>query len=183
MAKLYLAKYRLEPGHKEIKTEKKGDTVVDYQIVDVVVKTGDSEEEFYTTQKYKAVGKHSRQKELNKYRDDVGCKNIIEKYARQGIDAGDGRFAAKGQGLVDATKLPKDLEATIALSKEMDPTISAAWKAIPKELKGSMNIKDFAEKFDAKMFKTYLNAMQQARVQAKQQKVEPKVEAPKGEEK
>lgn len=171
---LYLKNYRLDPIHDE--TGEDTDVVYDYQIVDVVVKTGDSEEEFYTTQKYKCVGKHSRSKELNKYRDDVGCENIIKKFAKQGIDAGDGRFGPKTTGYVDATKLPRDLEGVINLGDQLDPKISQVWKSIPQELKGNMNIKEFAEKYDVKMFKDYLlkKAAQKGlknRVQEKQQEI------------
>ena len=151
---MYLDKYRLEPVSHEIKDD--ADVVIDYEIVDVVVKTGDSEEEFYTTKKYKQVGKHSRSKELNKYANDVGCYNIIKKYAKQGIDAGDGRFMAKGPAFTDATKLPRDLEGTLDLAKNLDPKTSEIWKALPKELKGNMTLEEFSTKFDAKMFGDYI---------------------------
>ena len=135
---LYLASYRQDPIHEDDGVNY--DVVRDVQIVDIVVKTGDSEEEFYTTKKYKLVGKHSNSKELNKYRDDVGCENIIKKFAKQGIDAGDGRFAAKNTGYVDATKLPRDLEGVMNLGDQLDPKISQVWKAIPQELKGNISL-------------------------------------------
>lgn len=131
--------------------------IIEYAVVDCVIKTGDNPEDFKIYKKVVEVNRKNRRKELNKYKSDVGCVNVIKKLARQGINAGDGRYAAPS-GYTDATKLPQDLADTIKLSKEIDPKTSAIWKSIPEEMKKGMDLKTFAQKFNPGMVEEYVKA-------------------------
>lgn len=131
--------------------------VIEYDVVDCVIKYGDHPEEFRIYKVIKEVSRSNRRAELNKYKSDVGCVNIIKKLARQGIDAGDGRYTAP-EGFVDATQLPQDLADMVQLSKEIDPKTSAIWKSIPEEMKKGMDLKTFAEKFNPGMVEEYVKA-------------------------
>lgn len=145
----YIAeKKKVDPDTKDI---------IEYAVVDCVIKTGDNPEDFKIYKKVVEVGRKNRRKELNKYKSDVGCVNVIKKLARQGINAGDGRYAAPS-GYMDATKLPQDLADTIKLSKEIDPKTSAIWKSIPAEMKKGMDLKTFAQKFNPGMVEEYVKA-------------------------
>lgn len=124
----------INTGWKRPKEDPVSKDIVRTAVVDVCIKTGENEEDFYIAKKIVEVERLNRRKELNKFRSDVGCTNVIKKLARQGINAGDGRFAAPG-GYTDATNLPQDLADMVNLSKQLDPKVSATWKAIPEEMK------------------------------------------------
>lgn len=144
-----------------------GEDIIRTAVVDVCIKTGENEEDFIIAKKIVEVERLNRRKELNKYKSDVGCVNVIKKLARQGINAGDGRFAASG-GFTDATKLPQDLADMVELSRQMDPKISATWKAIPEEMKKGMTIEEFAQKFKPDMVDEFVKAHTQQAVQAEE---------------
>lgn len=142
---------------KHIKLDDEVKDIVDYKLVQRSVKTGDGDYDFILIDEVIEVGRRNRRKELNKYAPDVGAPNVIAKLAKQGINAGDGRFAAQ-TGYVDATKLPQDLEDLTALAKELDPLTSKAWAAIPADLKKNMNMQDFAKRYNAHMLNDFIKA-------------------------
>lgn len=142
---------------KHVKLTQEVTDIVDYKLVQRSVKTGDGDYDFLLVDEVIEVGRRNRRKELNKYAPDVGAPNVIAKLAKQGINAGDGRFTAN-TGFVDATKLPQDLESLTALSKELDPLTSKAWAAIPAELKKNLNMEDFAKRYNTQMLQDFIKS-------------------------
>lgn len=122
---------------------------------DALVRHGEDEFDFNVQEKVIVYEELSRRKELNKFRDDVGCENIINKLARQGIDAGDGRFKAQ-PGYQDATALPQNMEEMIALSKEINPKTSKIWAGLPEEMKKGLSLEEFAQKFETSFVDDYI---------------------------
>lgn len=143
--------------------------IITYKVVDKSVKTGDGPYDFVLLKEVIVIDRRNRQAELNKFAPDVGCLNVINKLARQGINAADGRFAGVG-GFVDATTLPQDLEGMYELSKELNPLTSQAWNALPAELKKNLDIKQFAKQYNSDILNEFIKTHYTDKVQSEPKK-------------
>ena len=144
--------------------ERKYDKNIDRTYLkEVVIKTGEADDEFFIDKKMTVYETVDRQKFLDAQAGDVGVLNIIRKAALAGENAADGRFGSS-QGFVDADMLPQTLEETINLANEKQ----RIWENLDPALKANMSFEEFCQAINEEKLADYLKN----KVQGSQQVVE-----------
>ena len=128
--------------------------IIDTYLKEVVVKTGEGNDEFFVDKVLSECGKKDRQKFLDAQAEDVGVLNIIRKAALSGEDVTDGRFGMKQQGFVDLDQMPQTLEATINLAQEKE----RIWKNLDPELKQNLSFEAFCQSINDEKLTEYVKA-------------------------
>ena len=141
--------------------------IIDYEEIDVIKKTGESETDFIVDKKVVESSRINRQEYIDSFRGDVGIMNILEKVRLTG-DA----------TLLDQTKrspVPSEktgrgnLEEIVDISNipnsfiEADQKITEGhdlFKGLPEELKGKLSFEDFVVK-SPELYEKYVAAVKE----------------------
>lgn len=122
-------------------------------LMDHVVKTGESDTEFYIETDIKFKEPVDAFKRIRAFESDVGIEAVMRLARKEGQTfdnlVASGRFASKQKGVVDSTSIPKTFEERENVAKQLDARTSLLWKSLPKELKQGMSMAEFVKNYDA----------------------------------
>lgn len=130
----------------------KDDDIVEYEIKEYVVKTGEGDEDFVVKTRVVEKSRIKRQDYINSFRDDVGILNILAKVQATGdatlLDQ------KKGGSYIDISTLPDNVDdANKAIAVGV-----AAFDGLPEEIKKKMSMAEFVDKFGQEEFDALIAA-------------------------
>lgn len=113
--------------------------IIEYYDKDVVVKTGEGEDDYKIEKKLVEYNRVNRDKYIQSFSDEVGITNILKKVALGGVDVE--QFKAK-PGFVDMTQFPQGYGDAEKMLVDQRKEI---WDSLPDELRTKMNYSDFVK--------------------------------------
>ena len=122
-------------------------------LMDHVVKTGETDTEFYIETDIKFKEPVDSFKRIRAFESDVGIEAVMRLARKDGKSfdslVAEGRFASKQKGVVDGTSIPRTFGEREVTAKQLDARTSALWNSLPKELKQGMSLNEFVKNYDA----------------------------------
>lgn len=143
------------------------DDIVEYDVVDTVVKTGEKDTDFIIQKKIIEVARYNRRDYLNSSSDEVGIMNILKKVQMSGdvelLNQRSGTslptVATVGgrdfQEIYDTTILPT---SKVAANDAVVQGVHT-FDTLPEDMKNKMSMADFVNNFGAEQLQNYLNSL------------------------
>lgn len=140
--------------------------IVQYDIVDIIVRTGDGDEDFIVKKRKKEVSRVDRSDYISSFSDEVGIQNILKKVQLTGdhslldqrvpvdlpiVETIEGKQL---QEIYDSTNIPDDITKAYAL---IEKGVNA-FDNLPDEIKQKMDMETFVKNFGQDKLDSYLNS-------------------------